>query len=326
MRYRALGKTGLTVSEVGFGAWGIGGTNNGAISYGPTDDQESIRALQRAFDKGITFYDTADLYGYGHSESLIGRVFQSRRDKIVIATKAGYIDQKEHRQDFSAPRLRRALEESLRRLRTDYVDLYQLHSIPLDSLVADESIIRVLELFRTEGKIRAFGMSARSPQEGLGAVRRFAFGVVQANFNLIDHRAIESGLIHFCESHTIGLIARTPLCFGFLSGAYSETDTFGPGDHRSSWPPEQIRLWAHAGALFATTATKRNATTSQLALQFCLAFHGVSCVIPGMLRVSEVDENAATSDLEVLTPDERTALQNICSQHQFFLGKPARVK
>src|SRR5437899_9108690 len=125
MNYRALGDTGLRVSEIGFGTWGLGGDTGGAISYGPTSDETSRAALRCALDEGINFFDTSDLYGFGHSEELLGEVFGDCRDQVVIASKGGFVDAV--KQDFSPMHLRNALEKSLRRLRTDYVDLYQLH-------------------------------------------------------------------------------------------------------------------------------------------------------------------------------------------------------
>src|SRR4051812_21278812 len=163
MRYRSLGSTGLRVSEIGFGTWGLGGAANGAMAYGPTSDAESLRALQAALDQGINFFDTADLYGYGHSEQLLGKAFAGVRDRVVIASKGGMVDGS-GKQDFRPAYLRAALERSLARLGTDYVDLYQLHSPPADLLVRDGSIVAELQKLKGEGKIRAYGLSARSPR------------------------------------------------------------------------------------------------------------------------------------------------------------------
>ena len=167
MKYRRLGATGLKVSEIGFGAWGIGGDVNGSVAYGPTDDNDSRRALQRAFELGITFYDTADFYGFGHSEELIGQALRDVRAQVVIATKVGLLDAT-GRYDFTRRHIKHSIEGSLRRLGTDYVDLYQLHSPPIDSL--DDGVLATLQLLQAEGKIRAFGISVRSPDEGLVAI------------------------------------------------------------------------------------------------------------------------------------------------------------
>src|SRR3989338_3843598 len=228
MNYRQLGATGLKVSEIGFGGWGIGGVANGAVAYGPTDDRESVDALQRAFDLGINFYDTSDVYGYGHSEALIGAVFKRVRTKVTIASKVGFL-RADGPQDFSSRHIRTAIEQSLRRLQTDYIDLYQLHSPPIMLLESDVGIMHTLESLRKEGKIRALGISVRSPDDGLIAIRKFGFKCVQVNFSLLDQRAVENELMELCKARNVGLICRTPLCFGFLSGKYSAESVFDGG-------------------------------------------------------------------------------------------------
>jgi aryl-alcohol dehydrogenase-like predicted oxidoreductase len=320
MLYRKLGKTGIEVSEIGFGAWGIGGVTNGATSYGKTDDERSRDALWKAFESGITFYDTSDLYGYGHSESLIGEVFQGHRDRIVIASKVGFI---EHNgpQDFSASHVRKSIEGSLRRLRTDYVDLYQLHSPKLEDVESDR-VVDTLTSLKREGKIRAFGISARSPADALIAVDRYNFDAIQVNFNLVDQRAVENGLFALCAQKGVGVICRTPLCFGFLAGQFSPDVKFDPTDHRSTWPQEQIARWAEAYKLFAEAVREGTEQSYvQLALRFCLSSEGVSSVIPGMLSVSEVEENAAASRLGPFAAAEMEKLSEIHRQNAFFICK-----
>ena len=160
MKYRPLGKTGLTVSEIGFGAWGIGGRTSGTTSYGDTDDRTSLAALGRALDSGITFFDTSAAYGDGHSEALIGRAFGGCRDKVVIATKAGY-ESWDRPPDFSADAVVASTEKSLARLRSDYVDLLQLHN-PTSEVLGDERLREALARLKAAGKIRAWGVSAKS--------------------------------------------------------------------------------------------------------------------------------------------------------------------
>jgi aryl-alcohol dehydrogenase-like predicted oxidoreductase len=291
MRYRQLGSTGITVSEIGFGAWGLGGD-----AYGPVDDEISGRALRQALDAGVTFYDTADLYGGGHSEAVLGSTFRDCRDKIVIATKVGTLPHTGFYmpQDFSAEHIRQSVEASLRRLQTEYIDLYQLHSPQLAQPNWDE-ILATLASLRQAGKIRAYGLSARSPADAKTAVEQFGFGVVQVNFNLIDQRAIETGLLALCRQRQVGVIARTPLAFGFLSGQLTGEETFPGRDHRNNWPREQLRRWAEAGRLFASLNDGLPRTRVQLALQFCLSDASVAAVIPGMLTPDEVRENMAVA-------------------------------
>lgn len=199
MLYRKLGKTGITVSEIGFGSWGIGGRTEGATSYGKTDDAESKRALEAAFDAGITFYDTSDLYGYGHSEELIGEVFARRREKVVIASKVGYVKHGGPH-DFSPARIRRSAEASLRRLESDYLDVYQLHSPLLDELRGTAGAIEEMRKLKKEGKIRAIGISVKSPEDGFLAVTEFGADSVQVNFNMIDQRILDNGFLDSCTS------------------------------------------------------------------------------------------------------------------------------
>src|SRR6185295_5584920 len=157
MKYRALGRTGLSVSEIGFGAWGIGGRTVGETSYGDTDDRTSLVALRRALDRGITFFDTSSAYGEGHSEALIGEAFAARRDKVVIATKAGY-DSWDKPPDFSPGAVVASAERSLARLRSDYVDLLQLHNPPAQAL-REGGVREALTRLQSSGKIRAWGVS-----------------------------------------------------------------------------------------------------------------------------------------------------------------------
>lgn len=321
MKYRTLGDTGLQVSEIGFGAWGIGGVANGAIAYGPTDDRESKLALRRAYDLGVNFYDTSSLYGYGHSERLIGEVLKDVRDKVVIATKVGFLDS-DGTQDFSPKHIRQSLEASLKRLQTDYVDLYQLHSPPIDTLEQDSSILSALRSLEKEGSVRAIGISVRSPDDGLVAINGFGLNCIQVNFNLVDQRALGNGLFDLCRKRGVGVVVRTPLCFGLLTGRYSPESRFGPGDHRSSWSCAQMARWASAGSLFASALTENGEQTpAQIALRFCLSYPTVSTVIPGMLTKKEVEENVLASELGEFSGDELRKFEQIYWENTFFVGK-----
>src|SRR3989338_10428534 len=316
MQYRPLGKTRITVSEIGFGSWGIGGRTKGATSYGTTDDDESKRALEAAFDAGITLYDTSDLYGYGHSEELIGGVFAGRREKVVIASKVGYVKHGGPH-DFSPVRIRQCAEASLRRLRTDYIDLYQLHSPSLDELQRTAGAIEEIQKLKEEGKIRAIGISVKSPQDGFRAVTEFKAESVQVNFNMIDQRILDNGFLDFARDRGIGVIARTPLAFGFLSGTLTDV-SFSSDDHRSSWPESQLRRWASAPSMFKFLNESSSWTPTQIALKFCLSFPAVSSVIPGILHPSEARENASASDLSQFAQEEIARAREVYHAHEFF--------
>jgi aryl-alcohol dehydrogenase-like predicted oxidoreductase len=318
LRYRALGRTGLTVSEIGFGAWGIGGDAGGSVAYGPADRDESLRALRTALDRGITFYDTSDFYGHGRSEELIGEAFSGRRSAVVIASKAGLL-RDGSQTDFSAAHLRRALEGSLKRLKTGYLDLFQLHSPPLDSIF--QETIGSLERMKAEGLIRAYGISARSPEEAKTAIERFDFAAAQVNFNLLDARAIRCGLFELAERKGVGIVSRTPLSFGFLTGRYAANEEFHESDHRRRWTPEQRSLWAGAPERFAAVvAALPGQTAAQFALRYCLSYPCVSSTIPGMLTTVHVEENAAAGGLPPMKDAESKQIAGICEHVSFFAG------
>lgn len=321
MRYRRLGATGLSVSEIGFGTWGIGGSANGSVAYGPTNDLDSIQALQRAYEMGVTFYDTADFYGFGHSEQLLGKALKDVRQKIIIASKVGILDAK-GAQDFSPAHILSSIDASLQRLQTDYLDLYQLHSPPLELLEQNPEIIVVMQSLQTQGKVRAIGISVRSPDDGIRAVRDFGFKAVQVNFNLIDQRAAENGLLSLCAQMDAGVIIRTPLCFGFLTGKYSENDQYDPFDHRRKWSFQQVEKWAQAYRLFyPAVAQKQGQTDAQIALRYCLSYSAVSTAIPGMLTTDHVEENTAASEQGPLGSVELQKIGDIYKQNTFFAGK-----
>lgn len=315
MKYRPLGNTGIQVSEVGFGTWGLGGD-----AYGPTDDVESRRALARALDEGITFYDTSDMYGNGRSETLLGEVFAGARDRVVIATKGGMLPHSTFHmpQDFSPSHLRDALEGSLRRLRTDHVDLYQLHSPELEVLAKSEETLHTLEELRRAGKVRALGISTRSPDDAKVAIDEYGFATVQVNFNLLDQRALDNGLLGLAQSRGVGIVVRTPLVFGFLTGQLSGDEKFAGGDHRANWPKDQLERWAKAARIFADLADGTGRTQVQTALRFCLDHAAVSVVIPGMMTVQQVLEDGRASDLPPLTGADYARIRALYEANEFY--------
>lgn len=331
MRYRALGTTGLTVSEIGFGGLGIGGVSADVASYGPADDKESLAALERAYDAGVTFYDTSPDYGQGHSEELIGLAFRGKRERVVIASKVGFVslsrpnDESAIRESLAPSCIRQTLEGTLRRLESDYLDLLQLHSPPLEVLRSMPEALATLGELQREGSIRAFGISLRSPRDGPAAINEFNIPVLQVNLNLIDQRALESGLLAAAAGQGIGIIVRTPLAYGFLSGRYTGL-AFDSRDHRASWSPEQLKAWTAAPAYFAPLNAGTERTLAQLAIGFCLSPPAVATVIAGMQRVSEVEENVAVAALPPLAAADVAAIENIYRQHDFFVRSPAGEK
>jgi aryl-alcohol dehydrogenase-like predicted oxidoreductase len=318
MKSRRLGHSGIEVSEIGFGAWGIGGETEGLTSYGATEDRVSLAALRRAFDLGITFFDTSSVYGYGHSERLIGEAFAGVRDKVVIATKAGF-SAWDREPDFSPVAIMRSCEESLARLRTDHVDLLQLHNPGL-RVVAQEEVRAALADLVRQGKARAWGLSMRAPADAMAALALARPTALQVNLNMLDVRAVECGLLDAATADDVAVIARTPLCFGFLTGNVRPDSEFPAGDHRRGWPPAQLAAWCE-GAKRALGAVPQppGSTRTQAALRFCLSFDAVATVIPGMLSPAEVEENAAASGLGRLPPAAIEAVLALNKAQSFFV-------
>ena len=316
MKYRPFGKSGFNVSEIGFGTWGIGGNHQGSSAYGATQDDESCAALRLALEMGVNFYDTADFYGYGHSETLLADVFSSMRERIILSTKAGFLDAT--RQDFSPRHLVQALQGSLKRLRTDYVDVFFLHSPDLQVLRSEPATLELMRAWSKDGLVRCWGISTRTPQDALAAIRDFGAECIQVNFNLSDLRAVEIGLWELCEQEKVGVVVRTPLAFGFLTGTVKAGQTFSGDDHRRRFSAEQQDRWRQSIDVYHRIfAQEGSATPSQNALRFCLAFSAVSTIVPGMLTVDHVRENASTSDLPVLSKEGKAACLQAGREHGF---------
>jgi aryl-alcohol dehydrogenase-like predicted oxidoreductase len=295
MKYRKFGSTGLEVSEVGFGAWAIGGNAYGN-SYGPTRDEESLRAIQTALELSCTFFDTADCYGHGHSEELLGTALKGRRSQVVIATKVGsdfYHDPA--RLNFTEEYIFSAVERSLRRLATDYIDLYQLHNPPF-SLIESARLFDAMEKLKGQGKIRFYGISIHDPQEGLLAMKNGRPAAIQVVYNYLRRDAAEE-LFPRALAEGVAIVAREPLANGFLTGKYTKDSVFPVGDIRHQWSAKfQAHLISQVQD-FAKTAAQSPFTPAQTALRFVLAQPAVSVVIPGCKTADQAEENLRTSEL-----------------------------
>ena len=318
MRYRVLGRTGLRVSEVGFGAWAIGGPaklGDVEIGWGEVDDALSLRAIEAAYDAGVTFFDTADAYGAGRSEGLIGTALKSKRDRVVIATKVGNRTSADGRwlKDFSKSWILDAIDASLTRLGMDYVDLYQLHSATETAHYRDETF-EALEALKAVGKIRFYGISVGPCAHGPWAIRNTPADTIQVVYNMLE-REPEAELLPLARERGIAIIARVPLASGFLTGKFTPETRFAANDHRSrTYPPERIRnIVAQVARLDFLTAGK-DKTLAQAALQYCLAHPAVSAVIPGAKTPEQARANAAASDGILLTADEVTRARAALAQ------------
>ena len=308
MNYRILGRTELKVSEIGFGAFAIGGPfwlgKDRPTGWGDVDDGTSKRALETAFDLGINFYDTADAYGWGHSEELVGEVFKKRRDKIIIATKVGNrLDEKEKWiKDFSRQWVEKAVEASLKRLQTDYIDFYQIHSPFMDFEFSEETF-DVFEDLKKQGKIRFYGTSVNRPPQGLVVATLDKGDGFQVIYSILD-REPEEKLFPLCLEKNLGIIARVPLDSGFLTGKFKKDHTFPENDRRSSLSREEIDQKIETADKIKPLFEGSSKTMAQIALQFVLSNRAVSVVIPGAKTPEQVCDNAAASDGSLLTDEE----------------------
>lgn len=303
MRYRELGRTGWKVSDVSFGAWAIGG------SWGEVDDKESMAALHQAVDSGVNFIDTADVYGMGRSERLIAQLRRERPNEIVIATKAGRRLSPHTADGYNAANLAAFIEDSLRNLSTDCLDLVQLHCPPTEVYYRPE-VFEALDALVCAGKIRYYGVSVANVEEALKAIEYPNVQTVQIIFNCFRMRPAE---LFFREAlrRKVGILARVPLASGLLSGKLRPDSQFEAGDHRNfnrhgeAFDQGETFSGVDYGvALDAVEGIRAllpdRVGMAQFALRWILMFDAVTCAIPGGKRPSQVAENCAASDLPVI--------------------------
>jgi aryl-alcohol dehydrogenase-like predicted oxidoreductase len=312
MKYRELGRTGWKISEISFGAWAIGGT------WGKVDDKESLAALHAALDGGVNFFDTADVYGDGHSERLLARLRQERKEKFYIATKAGRRLNPHTAEGYNRQNLTAFVERSLKNLETDTIDLLQLHSAPTAVYYMPE-VFAVLDDLVKAGKIRHYGVSVEKVEEALKAIEFPGVQSVQIIFNLFRQRPSE---LFFTEAQRlrVGILARVPLASGMLSGKLTRTSTFAKDDHRNFNRQGEAfdRGETFSGVDYETglrlveqlkTLVPTGATMAQLALRWILMFPAVTCAIPGAKRPAQAQENIAAQALPPLSPDTMKKIQ-----------------
>lgn len=311
MKYKQLGAKGPVVSTVGFGAWGISGRD-----WGNSDDENSRKAIHTALDAGVNFIDTADVYGFGHSEELIRQVLDERpdKDRIIVASKAGnnfypFIGQ-EHKvtpinNDYSVKHLEFAVEQSLKRLNIEALDIFQLHSPGLELLELDEPWL-ALERIKKAGKIKHAGWSVQSFQETAQAhiLERHheILDIIQVRYNLLERQA-EEVLLPLAQRYGTGVIVRIPLLFGLLSGKFNSESTFGENDHRrSNLSPEKLTSYLKEFDDYRSFFEKYPGYSSaQLSLRFCIAHPACHVVIPGGKNSKQVQENVLASELDFIT-------------------------
>ncbi|GBD22923.1 General stress protein 69 [bacterium HR29] len=325
MEYRTLAGTDLTISAVGFGVWTVGTT-----WWGIKDRQVGIRLLREAFDLGITFFDTADTYAAGEAETILHDALGEVRDRIVIGTKFGYDiynypeshGQRERPHDWSPSYMRKALEGSLRRLGTDYVDYYQLHNPRLDAIARDD-LWEELERAKREGLIRAYGVALgpaldlRQVDEGVAAIERRG-APPQIIYNIFEQE-LGRAIFPVARAHGVGVLVRVPHASGLLDGTVKPTTTFEPGDHRF-WrvtTDERRKAWLEDGLrkVERLRFLTEGRTLGQAAIQFVLHEPCVASVLPNIYDSAQLREFACYDQARLLSDDEYQQVQALAARN-----------
>jgi aryl-alcohol dehydrogenase-like predicted oxidoreductase len=314
MHYRPLGRTGWNVSEISFGTWAIGG------AWGNVSDAESLAASNKAIDSGVNFIDTADVYGDGRSERLIAQLKKSRKEQIIVATKAGRRLPKQTVEGYSHENLAGWIHDSLRNLSTDCLDLLQLHCPPT-ALYDRAEVFGILDDFVRAGKVRYYGVSVEHVEEALKAIEHPNVQTVQIIFNCFRLRPAE---IFFpkAKERRVGILARVPLASGLLTGKLRPDSKFSPDDHRQfnrhgeAFDVGETFSGVDYSAGLAAVEELRamlppGVTLSQFALRWILMFDAVTCAIPGGKRPDQAAENCSASDLPPLSTEAMAAVRRV---------------
>jgi aryl-alcohol dehydrogenase-like predicted oxidoreductase len=314
MEYRELGRTGWKVSAISFGAWAIGGT------WGPVEDKDSLAALNRAVDLGVNFFDTADVYGDGHSERLLARLRRERREPIHIVTKAGRRLNPHVAAGYNRANLIAFVERSLKNLGTETLDLLQLHCPPTEVYYAPE-VFGVLDDLVKQGKIRYYGLSVEKVEEALKAIEYPGVQSVQIIFNIFRQRPAD---LFFAEAkrRQVGILARVPLSSGMLTGKMTRSTAFTPDDHRAFNRRGEAfdRGETFSGVDFDAglqavdelrPLVPQGMTMAQFALRWILMFDAVTCAIPGAKRPAQAEENVQAADFPPLSDATMAQVRDI---------------
>ena len=295
MQYRKFGNTDLVASEIGFGAWAIGGgamIGTTAIGWGDVDDEESKKAIHRSLDLGINFFDTADIYGLGHSEEILGSLIGHKKE-VIIATKAGNVSRNnQFTVDYSRDHILKACEASLKRLRRDVIDYYQLHSARLQHLQNGECIEAMMQL-QKEGKIRYWGLSLNTfdplPEAEYMLQNNMGSGF-QLVLNLLNQKALP--VLKAAGEKGYGIIVRMALQFGLLTGKFDKQVSFAPNDHRKNrLTPEVISFANKALQPVWDLCQKYKMNKAQLALSYVLSYPQVATIIAGIRTAVHAEAN-----------------------------------
>jgi aryl-alcohol dehydrogenase-like predicted oxidoreductase len=306
---RILGKSGIEVPVVSVGLWAIGGD-----AWGPTNDRESLDVIDAALDLGVNFFDTADVYGGGHSEELLGQAMKDRRDRFIVATKIGWRDfnDKLGRSAYDTPeKLIAGVETNLRRLGTDYVDLIQYHVDFRESSM--ESVVEGFQKLQTDGKVRAYGLSTSD----FAYLRAFnqdgKASTLQTDYSILN-RTVEAQIFPYCQSENLGVLVRGPLAMGILAGKFTAKSRFPEGDFRRRWHENEEEYKVFLQDLQKVEQLRpltEGRTLAQLALQFAYTHPAATCVIPGAKTVKQLKENIAAASLPPLTGSEQAEIEKV---------------
>jgi len=318
MNYRDLGQTGMKISEISFGAWAIGS------EWGAVDDKESMAALRKAVELGINFFDTADVYGMGTSERLIAKLRKESSEPFFVATKAGRRLSPHVAEAYTPANIRGFIEDSLKNLETETLDLVQLHCPPTEVYYHPE-LFEALDGMVREGKLRNYGVSVEKVEEALKAIEYPGVRTVQIIFNMFRHRPAEL-FFEEAKRRKIGIIARVPLASGLLTGKISRSTEFAADDHRNFNREGQAfdRGETFSGVDFekgleAVEKLKQiispGMAMAQFALRWILMFDAVSCTIPGAKRPAQVEENVGAADFPPLTEAQMAKAREIYDEY-----------
>jgi aryl-alcohol dehydrogenase-like predicted oxidoreductase len=321
MRYRRLGRTGLEVSELGYGAWGIGKSQ-----WLGAQDDESLKALHKAIDEGLTFVDTALAYGQGHSEQLVGRVVRGRDETVVVATKVPprnrvwpAPDDVSADQAFPGSYVRKCTERSLQNLSLDRIDVQQLH-VWNDRWVGQGDWLEAVQALKEEGKIGAFGVSINDhqPANALALISTGVVDTVQVIYNVFD-QSPEDELLDACREHDVGVIVRVPFDEGGLTGTVTPDTEFPEGDFREHYFRDDRRqeVFDRTEAITSNLGVQRD-QLAEIVLRYVLSNDAVSTVIPGMRSVRNVQRNLAAADRGPLEPAQLEALKAHRWERNFY--------
>jgi aryl-alcohol dehydrogenase-like predicted oxidoreductase len=309
MQYRPLGRTGWKVSAVSFGAWAIG------ADWGNVNDKDSLAALNKAIDLGVNFIDTADVYGDGRSERLIAKLRSDRREQIFIATKAGRRLNPHTADGYNRRNLTRFVERSLKNLKTEALDLVQLHCPPTEVYYRPE-VFGVLDDLVQQGKLRNYGVSVEKVEEALKAIEYPNVKTVQIIFNIFRQRPAEL-FFEQARKRKIGILARVPLASGLLTGKMKSSTKFASNDHRqyNRHGESFDRGETFSGVDYRTGLVPHQMSLTQFALRWILMFDAVTCAIPGAKTPAQAEENIRAADLPKLSRWTMSDVRQIYDKH-----------